>query len=202
MSCVSCDNLSHILFFWLIANTRLLLWRAVIWTLQPFCGMKPSYYQIHFVDMLIIAQREKTMELNPLKPLDQWLMIFQSHWLVYSEGSKWYPEMLISVSHTPINHLWINLGVIVHHTQERRHTLNNIECGWEKEAAYSKSVIQNIPFWSRTGAPKALQFQEHIYFLPIQRNWKSAAAPQCNALQKFRGILMRCCFFLELFGEL
>lgn len=70
-----------------------------------------------------------------------------------------------------------------------------------KGAASSDGLIPNIPSWNRTGAPKALQFQEYIYFLPIQRKRKSTAAPQCNAVQKFKGILMRCCFFLELFGE-
>ena len=110
--------------------------------------------------------------------------------------------MLISVSHIPIvKLLWINFAITIHCIQEQWHTLNSVEHGWEKEAACSDGLIQNIPSWNRTGAPKALQFQEYIYFLPIQRNRKSTAAPQRNALQKIRDILMRCHFFLELVGE-
>lgn len=110
--------------------------------------------------------------------------------------------MLISVSHIPIvKLLWINFAISIHCVHMQWHTLNSVEHGWEKGSASSDGLIQNIPSWNRTGAPKAQQFQQYIYFLPFQRNRKGTAALQHNVLQKFRGVLMRCHFFLELSEE-
>lgn len=54
--------------------------------------------------------------------------------------------MLISVSHFPIiKLLWINFAITIHYIQEQWHTLNSVDHGWEKGAASSNGLIQNIP---------------------------------------------------------